>query len=263
MSISEKMPAFQFYPKDWFSDLKVKALTYEQKGIYIELLAHSWLEPLSADTDELARIFNINSDIMSEILERFFVKKDDSFINLKLENYRDEKIKYLKKLSNAGKKGNAKRWKTGNTKAKTKTSPPDNEPITTPSPSNPSSTSTSSSSSTSNIKNNISKDILEKKDLSPKQKMLNFIQSVIKQDQDYFNLVQFIVENKKISNILVQQEINKFHKYWTEKTLSGKKQKWQLEKTFEVQRRLTTWFNNNYGKIQSSSDFDPLKANIS
>lgn len=42
----------------------------------------------------------------------------------------------------------------------------------------------------------------------------------------------------------VQREMGKFVSYWTEPTKSGKKQKWELEPTFDVKRRLGTWFRN-------------------
>jgi hypothetical protein len=37
------------------------------------------------------------------------------------------------------------------------------------------------------------------------------------------------------------REVRAFVRYWTEPTLSGKKQRWQTQKAFEVRRRLTTW----------------------
>lgn len=40
----------------------------------------------------------------------------------------------------------------------------------------------------------------------------------------------------------VRQEFARFCLYWCERTPGGKKQRWQTEKTFEVRRRLTTWF---------------------
>ncbi len=43
----------------------------------------------------------------------------------------------------------------------------------------------------------------------------------------------------------VDIEIKKFISYWTEPTPSGKKQRWEIEKTFEVKRRLITWLNNS------------------
>ena len=41
----------------------------------------------------------------------------------------------------------------------------------------------------------------------------------------------------------IRSEIKKFCAYWTEKTLTGKKQRWQTEKAFEIRRRLATWLN--------------------
>lgn len=41
-----------------------------------------------------------------------------------------------------------------------------------------------------------------------------------------------------------RSQVKRFTQYWTELNHSGKKQRWQLQKTFEVRRRLVTWFNN-------------------
>ncbi len=40
--MSEKSPAFQFYPKDWLSDGRVRAMGHEARGIYIDLLSIYW-----------------------------------------------------------------------------------------------------------------------------------------------------------------------------------------------------------------------------
>lgn len=42
----------------------------------------------------------------------------------------------------------------------------------------------------------------------------------------------------------VRFEVKKFINYWTELNSTGKKQKWQMQSTFEVNRRLATWFGN-------------------
>lgn len=48
------------------------------------------------------------------------------------------------------------------------------------------------------------------------------------------------------------QEVAKFVSYWTEPSLSGKRQRWQTEKTFEIKRRLATWFSKSqdFGKTK-------------
>lgn len=50
--------------------------------------------------------------------------------------------------------------------------------------------------------------------------------------------------NKGFDENITRTEIKKFIAYWTEPTRSGDKQRWQTEKTFELTRRLITWFNN-------------------
>ena len=53
----EKSPAFQFYPKDYLSDPRVKAMSFEQRGLYWEAVSLCWLEgSLPADIAELAAI---------------------------------------------------------------------------------------------------------------------------------------------------------------------------------------------------------------
>lgn len=42
----------------------------------------------------------------------------------------------------------------------------------------------------------------------------------------------------------VRREMAKFASHWTEPTKSGKKVRWELEKTFDVKRRLVTWLTN-------------------
>lgn len=41
---------------------------------------------------------------------------------------------------------------------------------------------------------------------------------------------------------LMWNEVQAFERYWTEKNGTGTKERWQMEQTFEVDRRLATWF---------------------
>jgi hypothetical protein len=56
-----------------------------------------------------------------------------------------------------------------------------------------------------------------------------------------------------------EREIAKFVNHWTEASPSGKKLKWQMEKTFEIKKRLNTWIGNydkwNKQKAQSNKTF--------
>jgi hypothetical protein len=58
-----------------------------------------------------------------------------------------------------------------------------------------------------------------------------------------------------VSKDVAQMEMLKFISYWTELNSTGKKQRWQMEKTFEVGRRLAFWlskiktFDSGFKKI--------------
>lgn len=49
---------------------------------------------------------------------------------------------------------------------------------------------------------------------------------------------------KGVQKEQLQSEFRKFIAYWTEPNKSGTKQRWELEKTFDVKRRLGTWLTN-------------------
>jgi len=66
-----------------------------------------------------------------------------------------------------------------------------------------------------------------------------------------------IVENEKESSVIdirlwaekkqikiSKQDIAEFVLYWTEPNKSGKKERWETEKTFDVKRRLLKWLDN-------------------
>lgn len=57
-------------------------------------------------------------------------------------------------------------------------------------------------------------------------------------------LEELILKGYKKDFLLL--EMNKFNLYWTELNGTGKKQKWELQKTFEVKKRLIYWLNKNF-----------------
>lgn len=48
----------------------------------------------------------------------------------------------------------------------------------------------------------------------------------------------------KVPREKVLFEFEKFFNYWRQKNPSGKKELWQMQKVFDVKRRLNTWFSN-------------------
>ena len=75
---------------------------------------------------------------------------------------------------------------------------------------------------------------------SPAEEMKTFLEG----KESSFRLAELIVEKSGMSMEKVIRELNNFRGYWSEKNKSGTKQRWELEKTFELKRRLATWFRN-------------------
>lgn len=74
---------------------------------------------------------------------------------------------------------------------------------------------------------------------TPADEAKGFFTSTEHQDQVLGYLI-----TKGVEETMARHELGKFISYWTEPTRSGKKQRWETEKTFEIRRRLVTWFGN-------------------
>jgi hypothetical protein len=77
---------------------------------------------------------------------------------------------------------------------------------------------------------------------TPSQKMESFVLSSEENSPQFQELVVSI-EARGVPREIAESELRKFISYWTEKNKSGTKQRWQMQETFEVQRRLATWFS--------------------
>lgn len=78
-----------------------------------------------------------------------------------------------------------------------------------------------------------------KSNRTPREIAIEFFKSPDKQEE----VIQALV-GKGMNESQTRSEISRFINYWTELTPSGRKQRWETQNTFEVNRRLATWFNN-------------------
>ena len=91
------------------------------------------------------------------------------------------------------------------------------------------------------LKNKYSKNIYSENsenEKTPKEKSEEFFQKKEKQEE----LIQFLVKEKNMPAGMAETRVTEFVQYWTERTQNGKKQKWEMEKTFELSKRLANWF---------------------
>lgn len=86
---------------------------------------------------------------------------------------------------------------------------------------------------------------------TPRTKMQKFLLSVEEKNDDFLKLIEILI-GKGMNKDFATSEIAKFARYWAERTKNGQKQRWETQKTFEVNRRLATWFENasKWGKTE-------------
>ena len=105
-----KSPAFQFYPKDWFGSENVRLMTPAERGGYIELLGHAWLNEdcsLPDDDKKLAILSGLGEQWFngsSELIRSCFKKKGKRIVNIRLVEEQEKQEQWRKKCSDAGKK---------------------------------------------------------------------------------------------------------------------------------------------------------------
>ena len=72
---------------------------------------------------------------------------------------------------------------------------------------------------------------------------LRTAQSFFKMEDSYHTLLaEFSMGNNAAT---IEKEFKRFVLYWTEPNPSGTKERWQLQKVFDVKRRLYTWFSKS------------------
>ncbi|HEB27618.1 MAG TPA: DUF1376 domain-containing protein [Porticoccus sp.] len=148
--MTNKSPAFQFYPKDFISSFSVQTMTAEEVGIYTLLLCMDWLEDgIEDDLTTLEALFNhrlTDAQSLVKPWSKFDVCEDGRRRNKRLQEEREKQADWREKSSKGGKQSAISRRKI------TTLEPPLNHRPSTLKPKGDSSSSSSIASSSSNTK---------------------------------------------------------------------------------------------------------------
>ncbi len=113
--MSNKSPAFQFYPNDWLSSPKIMMMTPAEEGAYIRLLAICWANDGLPDDDKrlavLSRLGEDWSEGSGDKIRACFTAKDGQLINERLAAERKKQKEWSKKSSKGGTNSQKKRLK--------------------------------------------------------------------------------------------------------------------------------------------------------
>lgn len=78
--------------------------------------------------------------------------------------------------------------------------------------------------------------------LSQKKSFLDLLKTEIIENE---NFIQNLKNKFNLENESLKSSAENFLIYWTEKNPNWKKEKWEMEKTFDIQRRFYKWIQNN------------------
>lgn len=95
-----------------------------------------------------------------------------------------------------------------------------------------------------NKKNNISKDILSKKENFFWNSKNNFSDLLKKEITENEEVKQKIKTKFSLQEESFKSSAADFFDYWTEKSLNWKKERWQMQKTFDIVKRFNTWLRH-------------------
>lgn len=131
-------PSFQFYPKDWLSDVAVRSLSPAARGIWIDLLCAMWTSPTRGelrmpngcgmDANAMRKLCGCDATIMQAALDEmeavgvFSRCSDGAIYNRRMRRDSDE----IERKSDAGRCGADARWmrKHGSPSPSAPSSPP-------------------------------------------------------------------------------------------------------------------------------------------
>lgn len=98
-----------FYYREFWSDLNVQSMTWEQRGIYHHLLGCCWMEgSIPSEPDDLSSILRVDRKHFDKIWPRIlkcFTSQDGRLIQRKVEKIRKAKEDYAEERSKSGRRG--------------------------------------------------------------------------------------------------------------------------------------------------------------
>ena len=238
------------HDSDARSDDKIIALRIKHKwegyGLYwalIEKLRESKNYTLKADYNVLAFDLRADAAILKSVINDFglfaFTNKGECFYSEALNTRMKPLDEKRAKLSDAGKRGNEKRWKNDSSQSILE-SPPDSHPIA----------SQSQEEIREEVKNSKPKETstnVEAKKAEQAKKLAAAKAATLKRRDDFYNsLIPYVERYGK-------EMIRAFFDYWSELNKSETKMRFETNKTWEVAKRLATWANKEKFNGKSSS----------
>ncbi|MFH1212409.1 MAG: DUF1376 domain-containing protein, partial [Candidatus Woesearchaeota archaeon] len=96
---------FQFYVKDWLTDIDTLMLSNEERGVYVTMLSLSWLEDdtsLPANATAIAQALLAKAGVVEKLFSMFFTESGGRMYNEKLKNQKTKLNKLRRERAKYG-----------------------------------------------------------------------------------------------------------------------------------------------------------------
>jgi hypothetical protein len=218
--MAKELPYFKFEPAEYLTK-DISFCSLSAQGLFINICSYYWQRNCKLTKEQLLKRLNHETEL-NELISEGVIDLIENNIFIKfLDNQLNEvEIKSKTNSINGGKGGRPKKNQT-ETETKPKQNPNKTETI-----------SETKGIREDNIKLDNNKTSLETRTLAFKEKLVPF-------------------KNKYEIDLL-----KNFFQYWTEPNLSKTKMLFELQKTFDIERRLTTWASRqkDFNKPQIKQD---------
>ena len=218
--MAKELPYFQFEPAEYLTK-DVSFCSLSAQGLFINICAYYWQRQCDLTREQFLRRFNFINEF-EELIKEGVIDVIDGIIKIKfLDNQYIKATEFSKEQSRKGSLGGRpKKPNESQTKAEIKPNESQTKAIR------------EDKIIEDKIKENNSKANLEIRTLAFKEKLVPF-------------------KNKYEIELL-----KNFFQYWTEPNLSKTKMLFELQKTFDIERRLTTWASRqkDFNKPQIKQD---------
>lgn len=214
--MAKELPYFRFEPSEWDNG-NIQMCSRQSKGLFIDLCSLYWSRlgelPYAL---ALQKLCNGIDDALQELKQHDIFGVIDGQIVI---DFLDEQLSERGQVSEKRRNAAQKRWK-------------DASALQLQSKSNA---------------NRIEENIIEEK--KKEEKIINASKLATIETRE----IEFRDKLIPYIDTYGKEMLRAFFDYWTEKNEGGKKMKFEMQKVFEIEKRLRTWSNNNFQKNGKSN----------
>lgn len=215
--MAKDLPYFKFFCSEW-SDGDITLEDYQTQGLFINICAYYWSNECVLEVIKLKKRFRNEVEIVDLLLENNLLKQKDGFIKINFLDEQKLEREEQSKVRSKGGKASAEAKKLSKIQQTVNTTSTENQHV---------------------LKYCSTESQVLREDKIREEKKIedNNIDS---------RKLKFAHTLKPFVDVYGKDVIRNFYDYWTEHGENDKKMRYEKEKSFGLNRRLTTWNNNNF-----------------